>query len=195
MFTTDLYGLISDTFTVNDVSSLLSVLRDVLVYSTSPQYRPDVDNLSPLQEAVVNAAVQVLDDSVAPLVIADLAEYMTLAFLSPPEDSRNKARGYIPPSQRKFSTVTYIALNKKCSSLVPQLFKKHINNNALYTEGVFERLIGAYGLPMKLKYDCPLSYKHGDEKTPLWKLATNGLLEVLKNGLETLQNFGEGKTR
>ncbi|KAI9254748.1 hypothetical protein EDC94DRAFT_678828 [Helicostylum pulchrum] len=181
---TDLYRLISDSFSLEDVSSLLSVLRNVMVYSTSPQYRPDVDHTSPLQEAVLEA-VQTLDMNVTgvpPLVLADLAEYMTLAFLSPPEDGQNKNRGYIPPSQRKFSTVTYIALNKKCSSLVANLFKLHANVLDLYTEGVFERMIGAYGLPMKLNMD---------DKTPLWKVATDGLLQVLKIGLETLQNFGE----
>ncbi|GAN02041.1 protein MON2 homolog isoform X3 [Mucor ambiguus] len=190
---TDLYKLISHNFTLEDVSSLLSVLRNVLVYSTSPQYRPDVDHVSPLQEAVLEA-VQTLDMNTAgvpPLVLADLAEYMTLAFLSPPEDGQNKNRGYIPPSQRKFSTVTYIALNKKCNTLVSTLFQAHVTVVSLYTEGVFERIIGAYGLPMKLKYDCPPSFKHGDDKTPLWKLATTGLLEVLKPGLETLEAFGE----
>lgn len=191
----DLYALISDTFTLEDVGSLLSVLRNVLVYSTSPQYRPDVDHVSPLQEAVLEA-VQTLDmntPGVPPLVLADLAEYMTLAFLSPPEDGQNKNRGYIPPSQRKFSTVTYIALNKKCSALVADLFKAHAQVVSLYSEGVFERMIGAYGLPMKLKYDCPPSFKHSDDNTPLWKVATTGLLDILKIGLETLENFGEGK--
>ncbi|KAI8636873.1 hypothetical protein BD408DRAFT_396694 [Parasitella parasitica] len=190
---TDLYKLISHNFALEDVSALLSVLRNVLVYSTSPQYRPDVDHVSPLQEAVLDA-VQTLDmntDGVPPLVLADLAEYMTLAFLSPPEDGQNKNRGYIPPSQRKFSTVTYIALNKKCNTLVANLFKAHINTVSLYTEGVFERMIGAYGLPMKLKYDCPPSFKHSDDKAPLWKLATTGLLEVLKPGLETLEALGQ----
>ncbi|KAG1248561.1 hypothetical protein G6F68_013746 [Rhizopus microsporus] len=147
---TDLHKLISDTLTLEDVGSLLDVLRNVLVYSTSPQYRPDIDHLSPLQEAVLEA-VQILDmnmPGVSPLVIADLAEYMTLAFLSAPEDKQSKDRGYITPSQRKFSTVTYIALNKTCSQLVSKLFKQHAHVLALYTEGVFERIIGAYGLPM-----------------------------------------------
>ncbi|KAI7900381.1 uncharacterized protein BX663DRAFT_517389 [Cokeromyces recurvatus] len=190
---TDLYKLISSTFTLENVVSLLSVLRNVLVYSTSPQYRPDIDHVSPLQEAVLDV-VQKLDmsmDGVPPLVLADLAEYMTLAFLSPPEDGQSKSRGYIPPSQRKFSTVTYIALNKKCSSLVVNLFKAHANALSLYTEGIFEHIIGAFGLPMKLKYDCPPSYKHGDDKTPLWKIATTGFLDILKIGLEKLESFEE----
>ncbi|KAG0164957.1 hypothetical protein DFQ30_009163 [Apophysomyces sp. BC1015] len=188
----ELYRVISSTFDIDDVGSLLSVLRNLLVYSTSPQYRPDIDNLSPLQEAVLEV-IQILDMScpgVPPLVLMDLSEYMTLAFLSP-QDEGQKSKGYIPPSQRKFSTVTYIALNKKCSKMVSELFTTHVNNLALYTEGVFERIIGSYGLPMKLKYDCPPSHKHGDDKTPLWKAATTGLLEVLQIGLKTLQSFGE----
>jgi hypothetical protein len=184
MFST-LYELIASTFTLDDVRSLLNILRHVLVYSASPQYRPDVDHTSPLQGAVVDA-VQALDmnmDGVPPLVLADLAEYMTLAFLSAPDDG---------PNRNRFATVTYIALNKKCSALIADLFKAHVADESLYKEGVFERIIGSYGLPMKLKYDCPLSFKHKDDKTPLWKIATNGLLCILKIGLEKLEQFGEG---
>lgn len=189
-----LYKLIAPTFTLDDVSSLLSILRHVLVYPSSPQYRPDVDHLSPLQAAVLEAiqAVDMNMDGVSPLVLADLAEYMTLAFLSAPDDGQNK--NGVPPSQRKFSTVTYIALNKKCSALIAELFKAHVSDVSLYKEGVFEQIIGAYGLPMKLKYDCPAAYKHKDDKTPLWKIATHGVLGILKIGLEKLEEFGQGKT-
>lgn len=185
----DLYRVIGPTFSLQDVSQLLGVLRNILVYGSSPQYRPDVDHLSPLQEATLDV-IQELDmqnPGVPPLVLRDLAEYMTLAFLSPTVQDDKK-----PPSQRRFSSVTYIAINKRCSQLVADLFKKHHANLALYSEGVFERILGAYGLPMKLKYDCPPSHKHGDDKTPLWKLATTHLLEVLRLGLEVLHSFGEG---
>ncbi|KAL0093822.1 hypothetical protein F4703DRAFT_1831802 [Phycomyces blakesleeanus] len=189
----DLYRVIAPGFSLEDIGSLLGVLRNMLVYSTSPQYRPDIDNLSPLQEGVLEV-IQTLDmtvPGVPPLVLMDISEYMTLAFLSPPDDAQKTKGGYIPPSQRKFSTVTYIALNKKCSTMVAHLFKAHVNNKALYTEGVFERIIGAFGLPMKLKYDCPPSHKHGDDKTPLWKSATLGLLDVLEVGLEKLRDIKE----
>ncbi|KAF7724885.1 hypothetical protein EC973_000598 [Apophysomyces ossiformis] len=188
----EIYKVISSIFDIDDVASLLSVLRNVLVYPTSPQYRADIDNLSPLQEAVLEAiqSVDMSSPGVPPLILMDLSEYMTLAFLSP-QDEVQKSRGYIPPGQRKFSTVTYIALNKKCTKLVSSLFKAHVNDISLYTDGVFERIIGSYGLPMKLKYDCPPSHKYGEDKTPLWKAATTGLLDVLQIGLQTLQDFGE----
>ena len=198
---TDLYKVISPTFNLNDVENLLGVLKNVLVYSTSQQYRPDIDHLSPLQEAVLNV-IQSLDmnkPGIPPLVLRDLSEYMTLAFLNPQglqqrqhyqqiADDKSK----LSPQQRRYSTVTYIALNKKTSQMVVEMFQKHIDNVSLYSEGVFERIIGAFGIPMKLKYDCPPSYKHGDDKTPLWKLATTGLLEVLRLGLDKLHTFGEG---
>ncbi|KAI8376178.1 uncharacterized protein BYT42DRAFT_573702 [Radiomyces spectabilis] len=187
-----LHRVIAPTFNLEDLGSLLGVLRNVMVYPTSPQYRPDIDNLSPLQEAILEV-FQVLDmqnPGVAPLVLMDLSEYMTLAFLSPQDDPQ-KSKAYIPPNQRKFSTVTYIALNKRCSTIVAELFKSHVDNPVLYSDGVFERIIGSYGLPMKLKYDCPPSYKHGDDKTPLWKMATTGLLDVLSVGLKVMQSLGE----
>lgn len=189
---TDLYSVISCDFSLSDIQSLLRVLRDVLVYPTSPQYRPDIDSLSPLQEAVLKV-ISTLDmdaPDVPPLVLKDLAEYMTLAFLSP-TDANDKSKN-ASSKQRRYSTVTYIALNKTCSKTVVDLFKAHADNVALYSEGVFERIIAGYGIPMKLKYDCPPSYKHGDDKTPLWKMATSSLLDILLLGLEKVHNFDKG---
>ncbi|KAI8343085.1 hypothetical protein BC941DRAFT_410389 [Chlamydoabsidia padenii] len=203
----DLYKVISVNFSLEDVKQLLAILRNVLVYSTSPLYRPDVDHLSPLQESVLHV-VNSLDmdvDGMAPLVLMDLCEYMTLAFMNPQEQQhRFNAEGETNESshgggkflqllsnQSKFSTVTYIALNKKCSSMVANLFKDHVKVLAIYTDGVFERIISSYGVPMKLKYDCPPSYKHGDDKTPLWKTASKGFLDVICIGLEALHGFGE----
>ncbi|KAI9495186.1 hypothetical protein BDB00DRAFT_256465 [Zychaea mexicana] len=197
---TDLYKVIAPTFNLSDAENLLSVLKNVLVYSTSQQYRPDIDHLSPLQEAALNV-IQVLDmdkPGIPPLVLRDLSEYMTLAFLGPQDDNsnifssnKNKSNTTMSPQQRRYSTVTYIALNKHTSKMVVDMFHTHVDNLSLYSKGVFERIIGAFGLPMKLKYDCPPSYKHGDDKTPLWKLATTGLLDVLRLGLEKLHSFGE----
>lgn len=202
----DLYKVISVDFSLPDAIQLLAILRNVLVYSTSPLYRPDVDHLSPLQESVLNA-VKVLDmdvEGMAPLVLMDLCEYMTLAFMDPQEQQRLETESnetspgggkflQLLSNQSKFSTVTYIALNKKCSSMVAGLFRDHVKTLALYTDGVFERILSSYGVPMKLKYDCPPSFKHGDDKTPLWKIASKGFLDVICIGLEALQGFGEGK--
>ncbi|CAO3586280.1 unnamed protein product [Absidia cylindrospora] len=208
----DLYKVISVKFSMDDVKKLLSILRNVLVYSTSPTYRPDVDNLSPLQEAVLNV-IETLDmnvEGMAPLVLMDLCEYMTLAFMNPQDIRQQRANVenegaassqggggsgskvlQLLSNQSKFSTVTYIALNKKCSTVVANLFKTHVKVLEMYTDGVFERVLSSYGVPMKLKYDCPPSYKHGDNKTPLWKTASNGFLEIICIGLEALQDFGE----
>ncbi|CAO3613794.1 unnamed protein product [Cunninghamella blakesleeana] len=195
----DLYKIISGKFDINDVKQLLVILNNVLVYSTSPQYRPDVDHLSPLQDAVLNM-IKIIDlnaEGVAPLVLMDLCEYMTLAFLNPQQQqpnnktSQSDKNNSVSSSSSKFNTVTYIALNKRCSVMVADIFKTHVNTLEMYTNGVFERILSSYGVSMKLKYDCPPSHKHGDDKIPLWKIASNGFLDVLCIGLETLQNFGD----
>ncbi|CAO3644476.1 unnamed protein product [Cunninghamella echinulata] len=199
----DLYKVISDNFDISDVKQLLVILNNVLVYSTSPQYRPDIDHLSPLQDAVLNM-IKTIDlnaKGIAPLVLMDLCEYMTLAFLNPQQqqqsnkttslEKNNNTASTILSNQSKFNTVTYIALNKRCSTMVADIFKLHVKTLEMYTDGVFERILSSYGVSMKLKYDCPPSHKHGDDKTPLWKIASNGFLDVLCTGLDTLQNFGD----
>ncbi|ORX54448.1 hypothetical protein DM01DRAFT_1035596 [Hesseltinella vesiculosa] len=175
-----LYKVIQTEFSLADVQQLLLILRNLLMYTSSPQYRLDIDHLSPLQEAVLKVVHQ-LDlsvDGMPPLVLMDLCEYMTLAFVTQSKLSTT------PPA-----SVTFIALNKRCSALIASLFKDHAQQLALYTNGVFERVLMSYGVAMKLKYDCPASFKHGDDKTPLWKLASKGFLEIVCVGLEAMDQF------
>ncbi|KAI8578525.1 hypothetical protein K450DRAFT_272753 [Umbelopsis ramanniana AG] len=190
---TDLYPAIKSEFGLEEVQRLLRVLRELMIYSSSPQYRPDIDHLSPLQEAILDAlcSIDMTVDAVA-AILNDLADYMSLAFLSPNHDSLEKlvSATPIPPSQRKHSTVTYIALNKKCTKLVLDIFKRFSNELELYQQGVYVKVIAALGIPMKLKYDCPPSFKHYDEDTPaLWKSATTALLEILDIGLPKVREF------
>ncbi|KAI8070702.1 hypothetical protein BC940DRAFT_295365 [Gongronella butleri] len=171
-------------FSLADVQSLLNVLRNLLVYPHSPQYRLDIDHLSPLQDAVLNVIHQ-LDlhvNGMPPLVLMDLCEYMTLAF-HPSVAS--------PIANHNGPSLTFIALNKRCSTLIADLFKQHANQLALYTDGVFERVLMSYGVAMKLKYDCPVAYKHGDDHTPLWKLASKAFLDVVCVGLDAMHQFGQ----
>lgn len=194
---TDLYPALQSEFGLQEIQRLLSVLRQMMIYSNSPQYRPDIDHLSPLQEAILDALC-VIDMTVpgVAVVLNDLADYMSLAFLSPNNDNMIAQLANttpIPPSQRKHSTVTYIALNKKCTKLVLDFFKRFSNQLELYQQGVFVKIIAALGIPMKLKYDCPPSFKHYDEDTPaLWKSATTVLLEVLDIGLPKVREFESG---
>ncbi|RUS26620.1 hypothetical protein BC938DRAFT_470517 [Jimgerdemannia flammicorona] len=44
---------------------------------------------------------------------------------------------------------------------------------------------------MKLKYDCPPSFKHNEDTPALWKSATTAFLEVIRVGLEALESFGD----
>ncbi|CAM0141230.1 unnamed protein product [Umbelopsis sp. WA50703] len=190
---TDLYSAIQSQFNLEEVKRLLAVLRLVVIYPNSPQYRPDIDHLSPLQEAVLDAICS-LDKTVSSVaaILTDLADYMSLAFLSPSSDNTMHTMANsspIPPSQRKHSSVTYIALNKRCTKLVLQYFQDFSVHLELY-QGVFVKIVSSLGIPMKLKYDCPPAFKHYEEDTPaLWKSATTALLQVLEVGLPQIRAF------
>ncbi|CAG8607251.1 1553_t:CDS:2, partial [Ambispora leptoticha] len=66
-----------------------------------------------------------------------------------------------------------------------------VNDQGIYSEGVFAKIIVAYGMPMKLKYNCPRIANKHPEDIDLWKIATKAFLEVVKIGLVSMENFGE----
>lgn len=203
----DLYNVISLDFGIDEIKRFLKVIYGVLTYPNSPSYRPDYDYLTPLQEAVLNVVGQIdLNVPGAPAVIlSHYAEYMTLAFTKHywieeiPEKLKNKkeqisAKGVkaankeSTSSKKSFSTVTYIVFSKTAMRTVNGLFKKFVKDQGVYTEGVFKKIIWAYGIPMKMKYECPPSGKHVND-IELWKIATSAFLDVVKEGLISLESF------
>ncbi|CAG8510749.1 17383_t:CDS:10, partial [Dentiscutata heterogama] len=205
----DLYNVISQDFGIDEIKRFLKVIYGVLTYPNSTSYRPDYDYLTPLQEAVLNVVGQIdLNVSGAPaVVLSDFADYMTLAFTKhsrieeEPEKLKNKkeqastksakaANKENTLSKKSFSTVTYIVFSKTAMRTVNDLFKKFVKDQGVYAEGVFKKIIWAYGIPMKMKYDCPPSGKHVND-IELWKIATNAFLDVVKEGLISLEGFGK----
>ncbi|RHZ78300.1 hypothetical protein Glove_166g199 [Diversispora epigaea] len=152
-------------------------------------------------------------------VLRDLAKYITLAFvIKPPQNeiisnlkmkkqgnsdsvvvkqrssSNNtkskKSETTVSTSKKSYENVTFIVFSKTVMRNVQNLFKKFVKDKGIYSEGVFERIIWAYGIPMKLKYNCPPSGKH-IEDIELWKIATTAFLEIVKDGLIAFENFGD----
>ncbi|KAG5219402.1 Protein MON [Salix suchowensis] len=140
---------------------LIGVITGVLTYSSSPDYRPDIDSLSPAQvcprtsslfplippsyQTSVMDTVNGIDLSapaVSSLVMRDLSEYATLAFL---------AAFDVQPStltQTGPKRITYIALMKKtCRSSL--IYIRSSRRSQIST-------LMAYSIPIKMKYDCPL---------------------------------------
>ncbi|CAG8467852.1 8909_t:CDS:10 [Cetraspora pellucida] len=203
----DLYNVINLDFGIDEIKRFLKVTYGVLTYSNSPSYRPDYDYLTPLQEAVLNVIGQIdLNVSGAPaVVLSDFADYITLAFTKQywieeaPEIQKNKkelisTKGSKVSNKenvsfkKSFPTVTYIVFSKTAMRTVNDLFKKFVKDQGIYAEGVFKKIIWAYGIPMKMKYDCPPSGKHVND-IELWKIAANAFLDVVKEGLIALESF------
>jgi hypothetical protein len=108
---------------------------DVLTYSFSPEYRPDIDNLSPVQVAVSDVIqdIDMTSPGVPSLILRDLSEYATLPFMAafdvPSSDSKPQKR------------VSYIALSKKTMPQLVDLFLKFKASPEIYTNGTLEVIL------------------------------------------------------
>lgn len=141
---------------------LSGVLRTAVEYRRSPDYRPDVDSMSPLQKAVAELIANSTATFGASLVLSDLAEYASLAYMG-----------------EAGSKVTYVALSKYCLPKMADVYAQNASTDALYLDGTVEAVLGAYALPIKLKYDCPPAARYGDDP-PLWRTAMATFVRVLE---------------
>ncbi|KAF8311099.1 hypothetical protein DL93DRAFT_1519713 [Clavulina sp. PMI_390] len=185
-----LYSLYGSTWDLERLRRLLQILKGVITYSRSADYRPDIDALSPVQAAVFDTVEGLPIKEViglSSLVLTDLADYATLAYYAafsvevPPISAKTAS----PPKH-----VTYIGLSKKAMPQVVAHCDSFKDNIAVYADGTMEQVLGAFAIPMKLRYDCPPASKFGSDP-PLWKTATNSFLSILTNATPSLLKFGE----
>ncbi|KAF7333497.1 Protein MON2 [Mycena venus] len=151
------------------LTRLMAILKGILTYPSSPDYRPDIDQLPPVQAIVLETIVDIdLSATGCPsLIMRDLSEFATLPFLAAFDVPAN------PKSQTPQKRITYIALAKK----------------EIFTDGTIEAVLSAYSIPVKLKYDCPPASKFGHD-LPLWKTATSNFLKVVKECVPPMQTLG-----
>ncbi|KAJ2924060.1 hypothetical protein H1R20_g13035, partial [Candolleomyces eurysporus] len=171
------------------LTRLMVILKGAITYHNSPDYRPDIDALPPLQ-SVVMETVESIDLSVEgspSLVMKDLSEYATLAFLAA-FDVQPQPNSHTPQTPQK--RVTYIALSKKAMPMLVDLFMRFRSSLEIYTDGTLEAVLSAYSIPIKLKYDCPSPSKFGKDQ-PLWKTATSCFLRIIKESAPQIKAFGE----
>ncbi|EJU01163.1 hypothetical protein DACRYDRAFT_22928 [Dacryopinax primogenitus] len=190
------YGLSGKQWDIERCRVLLRISRGVMEYRHSPEYRLDVDSLSPCQAAVLRV-IEVLDESVGDtvsLVLKELAYYTRLAFL-PFTDGLKSPVTAIPPNSAISNTTaakkaTYIAVAKATMPLLVDRFSSNWTNVQLYNDGAVEDIIAADALPMALKYLCPAASRIGADP-PLWKTATSSFISILgkiSSGLEQLKD-------
>ncbi|KAG6844369.1 hypothetical protein H0H87_007445 [Tephrocybe sp. NHM501043] len=172
-------------WSLDRLARLMVILKGVLTYPNSPDYRPDIDSLPPVQAAVMET-IEGIDLSVSgspSLVLRDLSEFATLPFLA----------AFDVPSLAKTSTpqkrITYIAISKKTLPMLVELFIRFKLDPAVYLDGTLEAVLSAYSIPVKLKYDCPAPSKFGNDP-PLWKTATTSFLRIVKECAAQINKLG-----
>lgn len=128
----------------------------VLTYPNSPDYRPDVDSLTPVQvsertvvsspgsvhgipQASVIDIVQAIDlaeSGVPSLIMRDLSEFSSLAFLA---GCHTHPETPAPTSTRKH--VTYIGLSKKTMPTLVELYMRFKDHAEIYEDGTLEAVL------------------------------------------------------
>ena len=168
-----LHSLVS--YSQERLQHLSVILCSIMTYSRSPEYRPDIDVMSPLQCAIADLVET--SHSLSPsTVVSDLAEFASLAYIG-----------------NTSTKLTYVALSKHSMPKMAEVFGRHSSDQVLYDDGTVESVIGvsspfdmnvesklilgkAYAIPIKLKYDCPAPSKYVDD-SPLWK-TVSGTVQV-----------------
>ncbi|EJD40839.1 hypothetical protein AURDEDRAFT_115706 [Auricularia subglabra TFB-10046 SS5] len=175
------------------LTRMMAILKAIITYPNSPDYRPDIDALSPVQDAVLQA-IDSIDMNVpkaASLVLADLSEYATLPFLA--------AFDFEPPTMlaepsasrpKKSKRVSYIAVSKKVMPWLVEIYLRFKDSVQIYSDGTLESVLAAYSIPLKLKYDCPAPSKFGNDP-PLWKTATTNFLQIVKTCSPRIKTLGQ----
>ncbi|KAG1868360.1 hypothetical protein DFJ58DRAFT_698074 [Suillus subalutaceus] len=175
------------------LNRLMEILKGVLTYPNSTDYRPDVDGLSPVQVVVLDAIadIKLTGSGVPSLILRDLSEFSTLAFLAafhvPIVSPASPGTPIAASSQKQ---VTYIALSKKVMPLIVELYMRFKDELEIYEDGTLEAIFSAYSIPIKLKYECPAPSKFGKDP-PLWKTATTSFLRIVTESVRKVAAFGD----
>lgn len=121
--------------TDNRILSLLGVLKTILTYPYSSDYRPDQDVMPPVQTTVVKVldSIDLSSITVASAVLQDLAEYMTLAYTTLSEAVRSPTLNDEPRLNQK---VTYIALSKASTGRILDIFERFKDHAAVYESAI-----------------------------------------------------------
>ncbi|KZP24026.1 hypothetical protein FIBSPDRAFT_785328 [Athelia psychrophila] len=171
------------------LTRLMALLKGVLTYTNSPDFRPDVDGLTPVQTVVMDAfdGIDLSVPGSPSLFMRDLSEFSTLPFLAAFDVQTSGPSGKSSAPKKR---ITYIGLVKRTMPLLVDLFSRFRDNIDIYVDGTLETVISAYSIPIKMKYDCPPSAKFG-KADPLWKTATTCFLRIVKESAQQLGDLGK----
>ncbi|WWC98642.1 hypothetical protein V866_005535 [Kwoniella sp. B9012] len=186
-------SLLHDQFSSSPSSSsstksieLSIILRSIMTYTKSTDYRPDIDTLSPLQSSILTLISNSQEFSISQR-LNDLAEFASLAYFSAGEPSSAIGTGTSTGVKATFVGLTKWSMPKMVDILGENQnsTKGKGKGKEIYEDGTIENVLGAYSIPIKLRYDCPPANKFGDDP-PLWKTAMTTFVAVLDIVMATL---------
>ncbi|KAG0149101.1 hypothetical protein CROQUDRAFT_74492 [Cronartium quercuum f. sp. fusiforme G11] len=166
------------------VQILLNICKVVVTYTHSPDFRSDVDALSPLQAAVLSTLddIELRTPGAPSALIILLSDLSTLVFSSSFDASD-------PSSSRPTSThVSYVAICKEAQPRLVKLYAEFRSLPDIYNTGATSQLFRSFAVPLRLKYKCPTSFKFG-KALPLWKTATASFLSIVRGCLPSLMRI------
>lgn len=160
----DLYRLIRNDLTVEQVRRMLSLLRDAMQQATPGSYASDAEYVTPLQGRILEVFKLVRTDipGVPSAMISQVADFVSLAF------TQEKSTG----STKR----TYLAMSKESMSILEYHILANASDTDIYASGAFSVALAALAKPITLKYDFPVVTK----STQPWKVATSVTLSVLE---------------
>ncbi|KAH6843228.1 hypothetical protein B0I37DRAFT_418347 [Chaetomium sp. MPI-CAGE-AT-0009] len=167
----ELYGLIKADFSVERVRRMLTLLRDAMQHATPGAYASDIEFLTPLQGKILEVFRMVRTDlhGVPSAMVAQVAEFVSLAFA---EENEAKA------AEKR----TYVAMSKESMSILQSLIVHNASERDIYETGAFASALSALAKPVILKYQ----FKIVTKSVQPWRVATQSTLAVLEAALPRL---------
>ncbi|KAK0540712.1 Endocytosis and vacuole integrity protein [Tilletia horrida] len=174
---TPLYRVLGSRLQLNRLEDALQAFKGCILYDRSPDFPLDVDAMSPLQTVVLESIrnIQIIP-GFASFVLADLAQYASLAFST-------------ATAPRASRSPTYVALFKAASSEINENYASWQDRSELYSNGAVEKIFAALRLPMQLKYECPPPSRTAGKGDPLWKVATLVFCQAASDCCRQLQKL------
>lgn len=176
-----LYKILEPTIDGLVIQRTLEILRDCVLYPDSPAYFQDIDILTPLQAAILDAMRIIRTDisGVPALMLKMLSFFSTIAYsvdkLSAPKNPKQNMPSYIALAVFSMKQMEHVSLS-------------HIGQPGVYTDGALEQVIKSLKIPISLKYDfCPP--KIGKKPLCLWRNATQTALAILHQALPAMKHL------
>lgn len=170
----ELYGLIQADFSVERVRRMLTLLRDAMQHATPGAYASDIEFVTPLQGKILEVFRMVRTDlhGVPSAMIAQVAEFVSLAFAQ-----ENAAKA----AEKR----TYVAMSKESMSILQSLIVNNASEKDIYETGAFASALSALAKPVILKYQ----FKIVTKSVQPWRVATQSTLAVLEAALPQLSGL------